>query len=131
MTKDEFETAYIAFLKTALALAAKARKESILGLKADIDPQKAAQRDILHYGLKFAVDGTAGEIIDTTITNIRDQEKDEWQWKLKTIQKQTVLAILDGLGAEILRPLLNSFTHLSIEEEDKLLGTENKEGETK
>ena len=125
MTKEKFETAYIDFLKTALALAAKARKESILGLKADIDPQKAAQRDILHYGLKFAVDATAGEIIDTIITNIRDQEKDEWQWKLKTIQKQTVLAILDGLGAETLRPLLNSFTHLSIEEEDKLLGTEN------
>ena len=44
--------------------------------------------------------------------------------KLKTIQKQTVLAILDGLGAEILRPLLNSFTSLSIEEEDRRMKNE-------
>ena len=32
MTKDEFETAYIAFLKNALALIAEARKESTLHL---------------------------------------------------------------------------------------------------
>ena len=124
MNKEEFETAYIDFLKTALALAAKARRESILGLKADIDPQKAAQRDIFYYGLKFAVDGTAGEIIDTILSNIRDQEKDENTHKYKTIQKQTILAILDGLGAEILRPLLNSFTSLSIEEEDRRMRNE-------
>jgi hypothetical protein len=36
MTNDAFVTAYIDFLKTALALAVKARKESILELTADV-----------------------------------------------------------------------------------------------
>jgi flagellar motor component MotA len=124
MTKDEFNAAYIDFLKIALGLAAKARREGILGLDSDVDRQKAAQRDIFHYGLQFTVDGTAPELTGQILTNIIEQEKDELTAKLKTIQKRTVLAIAEGLGSEIVRYILNSYTDLTIEEEDKLLDKE-------
>ena len=124
MTRDELVTAYIDFLKTALGLVAKARREGILGLDSDVDREKAAQRDIFHYGLQFAVDGTAPELTDQILTNIIEQEKDELTAKLKTIQKRAVLAIAEGLGPEIVRYILNSYTDLTIEEEDTLSGKE-------
>jgi len=122
MNRDEFIAAYLDFLKTALGLAAKALRESILVLDRDVDEEKTARRDIFHYGLKFAVDGTAPELIDQILSNIIAQEKDGYTAVLKTIQKHTVLAIMDGFNPELLRPILNSYTDLTIEEEDRLLG---------
>ena len=122
MTKEEFEKAYHDFLDIALPLALKARREGILALGGEVDEEKAAQRDIFHYALQYAVDCTAIELIDKIITNIIAQEKDEYTRTFKTIQKEAVLNILDGFDYKLLHRILNSYTALPIGDEEKKLG---------
>jgi len=122
MTKEEFETAYHAFLDTALPLAQRAMREGILALGGEVDEEKAAQRDIFHYTLQYVVDCYANELIDKIITNIIAQEKDEYARAFKTIQKEAVLCIQQGFNAKLLHRVLNSYTDLPIGDEEKKLG---------
>jgi flagellar motor component MotA len=113
MNRDEFTEQYAAFVGKALELAAKARRESLLGLSAD--PQKVIERDIFEYGLSFAIDGVAPEIIDEILGNIVAQEKDEYMRLYKTIQMRAVLGIQQGYNAKILYSILNSLTDMPLE----------------
>ena len=118
MNRDEFIKGYFEFKKSALAVAAKARREGILGLGSVIDGEKADERGIFHYGLRFAVDGVAYEIIEKILSNIIEQEKDDYSHRFKIIQKEAVMAVHAGLNPQILRYILNSYTDLSIRDED-------------
>jgi hypothetical protein len=99
-----------------LELAAKARRESLLGLSADMP--KVKERDIFEYGLCFVIDGVAPEIIEEVLGNIVAQEKDEYARLYKTIQKRAVLGIQQGYNSEILHSILNSFTDISLKDDN-------------
>ena len=129
MNRDEFIKAYHDFIDTALGAAAKARREGLLALDGDVDREKAGQRDIFHYGLQFAVDGAASEIIDKIITNIAAQEKDEYTRLLKTIQKEAVMCIQQGYNPNLLHCVLNSYTDLPIKDEEARFGDAEDEDE--
>ena len=117
MNKDAFIESYLDFLPLALNLAAKARKESLLGLDKDIDQEKADNRDIFHYGLRFAVDGISEAIINTILSNIIEQDTNEYSRRFKTMQKETVLWLQAGVNPEILHYVLNSYTDIPIKDE--------------
>ena len=117
MNRDEFIKTYTEFVKTASGVAAKARREGLLALDGDVDREKAAQRDIFHHGLQFAVDGVAYEIIDKILSNIIAQEKDDYSRTFKTIQKEAVLNIQQGFNLKILYYILNSYTDLPIKDD--------------
>jgi flagellar motor component MotA len=102
-----------------LLLSKKARREGLLSLEDAIDQDKANERDIFEYGLRFVLDGTDVEIVDTVLSNIINQEKDEQLRLLKIIQKEAVWGIQMGTNPRILYTILNSFTGLSLNE-DKL-----------
>jgi len=129
MNREEFIKAYHDFIDTALGLAAKARREGLLALDGDVDREKAGQRDIFHYGLQFAVDGAASEIIDKIITNIAAQEKDEYTRLLKIIQKEAVMCIQQGYNPNLLHCVLNSYTDLPIVDEEARCGNDEDEDE--
>ena len=114
MTREEFYQWYFDFSKTAMALAAKARRESILSLSKDIDNEKADQRDIFHYGLRFVVDAIDPYYFDKVLTNLVEQEKDEYTRTLKKIQKEAVLLIQQGMNAEMVHTVLNSLTDIPL-----------------
>jgi flagellar motor component MotA len=118
MTKDEFNGAYTEFVKTAVTLAIKARREGLLGLSGDFDGGKAGMRDIFHYGLQFAAECFAPELIDKILSNIIAQEKDEYARTFKTIQKEAVLGIMAGLNPFILGCVLNSYTDIPVKDDD-------------
>ena len=122
MTKEEFNTAYHDFVDTAIGLALRARRESILVLGSEVDEEKAAQRDIFHYTLQLAVECYAPELIDKIITNIIAQEKDEYTRVFKTIQKEAILKIMDGFDPKMMHLVLNSYTALPIRDEEAGFG---------
>jgi flagellar motor component MotA len=122
MSHDEFVENYYRIVERALHFLNTARREGLLSLEDLIDQDKADERDIFEYGLRFVVDAMDVEVIDKILSNIIDQEKDEQLRLLKTIQKEAVCGIQAGTNPIILYALLNSLTGLSLHE-DKMKKT--------
>jgi len=116
MTKTEFNEQYGAFIKKALSLAEKARREGLLSLT--VAPEKISERDIFDYGLNFAIDGTDPYYIEKILGNIIAQEKDEYARIFKTMQKEAVMGIQQGLNPQMLYYILNSFTGISLKDDE-------------
>jgi hypothetical protein len=117
MNRNEFVEQYTAFVKRALELAEKARREGLLMLEGGLDTEKVMERDIFEYGIEFVVDGTDSAIIEKILGNIIAQEKDEYTHRYKTIQKEAVLEIQQGVNPGILYSILNSFTDIPLNED--------------
>jgi chemotaxis protein MotA len=117
MTRDEFITEYNNIVGRALAFAEKARREGLLALEEESDEEKINERDVFEYGIRFVVDGTDKETIEKILSNIVKQEKDEYKYILKTIQKEAVLMIQDGLNPSLLYAVLNSYTDITLKED--------------
>jgi flagellar motor component MotA len=118
MNKDEFAEQYAAFMKRALELSQKTRRESLLCLGSVIDNEKANQRDIFEYGLRFAYEATDLSIIENILDNIIAQEKDEYTHLYKTIQREAVSGIHQGDNAKILFSKLNSLTDIPLTDDE-------------
>jgi flagellar motor component MotA len=117
MDRAEFVERYVTMLEDTLNSAEKARREGILALEQGLDREKADERDIFVYGLSFVVDGTDSALIEKILSNIIAQEKDEYSRILKTIQKEAVLGIQEGLNPRILVHLLTSYTDIPLNDE--------------
>jgi hypothetical protein len=63
------------------------------------------------------IDGHEPELIDTILSNIIKQEKDEQLRVLKEIQKEAVLRLQDGTNPRMIYALLNSFTDIPLNEQ--------------
>ena len=122
MTHDEFIKDFHVIFRRAMNFAEKARREGLLALEEDIDSGKVDNRDIFEYGMRFVIDGTEKELIDKILSNIIDQEKDDFSKALKIIQKEAVLSIQSGDNPRILLAVLNSYTDIPLNdpEFDKL-----------
>ena len=119
MNEKNFNEQYGAFIKKALQLAEKSRREGLLSLT--VDPEKISERDIFEYGLSFAIDGTDPYFIEKIIGNIIAQEKDEYTRVFKTMQKEAVMGIQQGINPQMLYYILNSFTGISLKEDEAYL----------
>ncbi|MDR0689477.1 MAG: hypothetical protein LBG08_04320 [Spirochaetaceae bacterium] len=98
-------------------MAINARKKGLLILENCLNDEKTNNRDIFEYGLRFVVDGIDGEFLNNLLSNIIDQEKDEYTRLFKLIQKEAVLRIQDGSHARIIVYCLNSYTDLSLDKD--------------
>ena len=114
MTYDEYESDFYAILRRAMNFAEKARREGLLVLEEELDSEKADKRDIFEYGMRFVIDGTDKELIDKILSNIVNQEKDEFSKTLKNIQKEAVLSIQNGDNPMVLIAVLNSYTGIPL-----------------
>jgi flagellar motor component MotA len=109
MERSEFEKAYLESVRLAVEWAVIARKAGLLELEDKIDDEKADQRDIFHYGMRFVTDGTDSSLLDELLSNIVNQEKDENAKLLKNIQKEAVLGIQYGAYYFGVITMLNSY----------------------
>ena len=123
MSRTEFVEKYQHIAGKALEYAEKARREGLLALEDELDQEKIRTRDIFEYGLRFVIDGTDREIIDEILSNIINQERDEEIRILMNIQKRAVLSIQAGDNPRITYALLNSFTDIPLEDENKSILT--------
>jgi len=108
MTYDEFLKNFYIILKRAMEFSLKARREGILALDEVLEEEKVDNRDIFEYGMRFAIDGTETDIIEKILSNIINQEKDNFSRTLKNIQKEAVLSIQRGDNTRVLLALINS-----------------------
>jgi flagellar motor component MotA len=118
MNREEFVKRYYEIAKRALAFNEKAREEGLLALEDVLDLEKINKRDILEYGLRLSIDGTDQQVINDILSNIIEQEKDESMKKLKNIQKEAVRLIHSGAHPWIIQATLNSFTDLTLNEDE-------------
>jgi flagellar motor component MotA len=114
MTRDEFIAEYYKVSAKATQLSETARKCGLLALEDFIDFEKADQRDILEFGLKFVVDGVDREYIDGILSNIIRQEEDKYTRLLLEIKKEAVLKIQVGINDSLLAYFLNSHTDIPL-----------------
>jgi flagellar motor component MotA len=117
MYRAEFIESYVTMLENILDCAEKARREGLLALEESFNQEKIDERDIFAYGLSFVVDGTDRALIEKILSNIIAQEKDEYARILKTIQKEAVLGIQEGLNSRILIHLLTSYADIPLNDE--------------
>jgi flagellar motor component MotA len=117
MNRDEFVKKYYDIAGRAMEFSEKARREGLLALEGKFDKEKINDRDIFEYGIRFVIDGTDQEFIDKILSNLINQEKDENMRTLKTIQKEAVLKIQEGINPRQLFALLNSYTDISLRED--------------
>jgi flagellar motor component MotA len=114
MTRDEFIGEYYKISARAMQLSEKARREGLLAMEDLIDFEKADQRDILDYGLRFVVDGTDAEVIKDLLSLIIEQEEDKYTRLLMDIKAEAVLSIQAGDNTRILVYKLNAFTDITL-----------------
>jgi len=118
MDKKEFIEAYRQIAKKAVEYHEKCKREGSLSLEGMIDEEKFKERDIFELGLRFIVDGTESGLINKILSNIIDQEKDEYVKLLKIIQKEAVVAIGEGINSYLFIHLINSYTNLTLNEDE-------------
>jgi flagellar motor component MotA len=117
MTREDFIKEYNTIVGRILALSEKARREGLLALEEKSDQEKINERDIFDYGIRFVIDGVDKETVEKILSNIINQEKDEYMHILKTIQKEAVLMIQDGTNPRIMYAVLNSYTDITLKED--------------
>ena len=112
MNKDEFTEACFIEIERAIDFSEKARKCGLLILEEELENLDNEKSDILKMGLRLTVEGTDRDIIDKILSNIVNREKNKYLFLLKTIQKETVLMIQEGINTSIIVLVLNSYTDI-------------------
>jgi flagellar motor component MotA len=114
MNNEEFKKGFYYILKRALFCSEITRRDGLLALEDVMDHEKAENRDIFEYGLRFIIDGTDGPLVDKILSNIINQEKNEMWFLLMTIQKDAVLQIQAGNNPRVIACCLNSYTNIPL-----------------
>jgi len=123
MNRKEFVEKYAEIVGLAAQFAEIARREGMLSLEDKLEDMPAEDdRDIFKYGIRFAVDGTDASLIDKLLTNLVNQEKDQDARVLKTLQKEAVIMIQRGYNVNLMMAMLNSYTDISLAENEAILG---------
>lgn len=122
MKKNEFIKRYNGIVQYAMSLCEKARREGLLALDTEIDREKVNERDILEYGIRLAIDGFERGWIDEVLTAIVQQENDADKRTLKNIQKAAALSIAKSHNPRMMALLLNSYTPLSLKDDEWVAG---------
>jgi flagellar motor component MotA len=115
MTKNKFYKLFRKFFHLALTTNEHARREGLLALEESLGEYKNNQADIFRYGMRFVIDGTESAIIEKILTNIIEQETDKYTKLLKTIQKEAIMSIQNGLNPRLTAALINSYTDKPVE----------------
>ena len=118
MSHEEFVKNYNEIVKRILEFSEKARMEGLLSLESKMEQKKINDRDIFEYGMSLVIDGIDMDIIDKILSNIINQEKDEYMCTLKNIQKEAVLLIYRGTNPRIINAVLNSYTGIKLAEDE-------------
>jgi flagellar motor component MotA len=109
MDRSEFDKRFNEILKRAMDFSEIARREGLLGLEERIDNNKASNRDIFDYGLRFVIDGIDAEVIEGLLKNIIKLEKDETEKTLKKMQLGALMSIQAGEITRILYERIYSY----------------------
>jgi len=112
MTHDEFIAEYQKLAPRIRQLHETSNEKGLLALEEIMDGEKAKQRDILEYSIRFIVDGIDSNLLDRILSNIIQQENDEYTRRLMEVKKAAALQLKAGLNPRYYLVLLNSYTDI-------------------
>jgi flagellar motor component MotA len=113
MTHDEFIDEYNKLAPRIFQLFNTFWERGFLALEEIIDLEKAKQKDILEYSIRFIVDGIDKNLLEKILSNIVRQEEDKYTLRLMELKKEAALSLLEGLNLRYFLVLLNSHTDIS------------------
>ena len=117
MNYKEFKESYEETIKIALSFSEKSRREGLISLEEELYDLKDIiykKRDVFLYGLRLAIDGIDYKYLEQILSNLVNQEKDEYTRLLKTIKKEAVLSIRRADNPRVMVLLLNSYTDIPL-----------------
>jgi hypothetical protein len=117
MTHDEFIAEYERLAPRIIELYKTSLKCGLLALEEMIDGEKAKQRDILEYSIRFICDGMDPKLLGKILSNIVQQEDDKYTRLLMEIKKEAALQLREGLNPRAYLVLLNSYTDIPLEDD--------------
>jgi flagellar motor component MotA len=126
MNEIDFMKEYNAIFERSLIFSIISRSMGLISLENLLDKEKYNQRDILEYGMRLVLNGRVSETINKIFTNLIDIETDKERKILKTIQKDAVLAIQQGISSEELMLILNSYVNVDLDKATEKFNEINK-----
>jgi len=117
MTHDEFIAEYGKLAPRIIELYNTSLERGLLALEEIMNGEKARQRDILEYSIRFIVDGMDPKLLEKILSNIAQQEDDKYTRLLMEIKKEAALQLWEGLNPRAYLVLLNSYTDIPLEDD--------------
>ena len=117
MTHDEFIAEYGKLAPRIIELYNTSLERGLLALEEIMNGEKARQRDILEYSIRFIVDGMDQKLLERILSNIIQQEEDKYTRLLMEIKKEVALQLQEGLNRRNYLILLNSYTDIPFEDD--------------
>jgi len=109
MNQKTFAQRTAQVVQRAYDLNIKGRKQGLSGLINNIDTEGLKNRDVFELGIQLLSDGVNPDFINNTLSNMINIEQNEFIRRLKTIQKEAVLRIHEGLNSWLLLHILLSY----------------------
>ncbi|WP_461255438.1 hypothetical protein [Treponema sp. R80B11-R83G3] len=116
MKREEFSKKYCETVNRTIELSKQFKEEGFWRFGYNLNNEMVNNRDIFEYGLRLLADDYEREFIDKVLSNIIEQEKDEYARMLKKIQKEAVLMVQEGTKPRLIRPMLNSYSDFKLDE---------------
>jgi flagellar motor component MotA len=121
MTHDEFIVEYQKLAPRIIELYETSEKNGLLALEEMINGEKAGQRDILEYSIRFIVNGMDKAFLEKILSNIVRQEEDKYTRLLMEIKKEAALQLQEGSNLYSCIHLFNSYTDITPLEDDPIV----------
>jgi flagellar motor component MotA len=115
MNEKDFMKEYDTIFERTIIFSIISGSMGLVSLKNLFNEEKYNQRDIFEYGIHMVLDGKAPELISKVLTNIIDLETDKERKTLKTIQKDAVLSIQQGISPNDLMWIINSYVNIDLD----------------
>jgi len=92
----------IRFIKRAMFISEKARREGLLALEWELDKAAIEREDVFEYGLPFVIDRCDREILESILDHLVEREQDPWKKRLARAKRSALLSIYMGDNLRIL-----------------------------
>jgi len=98
----EDEREEVSFIKRALELSEKARREGLLALEEYLDIDGIARRNVFEYGLPLIIDGWDAVVIKKILDNLIALETDPVRKNIAQAKQEAILSIAAGDNTRVL-----------------------------
>ena len=107
LPEEECEEA--CFIKHAMALSEKARREGLITLEERLDRKGIAEHDVFEYGLPLIIDDLDPNVIERVLDSLIERETDPVRKNLAQAKKAAVMSIRDGDNPRVLSQILLAY----------------------
>ena len=115
MNENDFMVEYNAIFERSIIFSTISRSMGLVSLENILDENKYNQRDIFEYGMQLVLNGRPPEFIDKILSNIINLKTENEKRTLKNIQKDVVLSIQQGISAEEIMWIMNSYVNIELD----------------